>query len=244
MVIGKRTVTQVKRDDPLTGHKDQKDKEDQRGTRREYASGSLTRADLANDPLSQFRVWLDAAIASGATDATAMALATSAISETTSGIQAIPSVRIVLLKHFDDDGFCWYTDYRSQKGAEIASNPFASALFYWHEFERQVRITGPVEELTQTESQRYFLERPTESRYAAAASEQSAIIDSRATLEQRVAKLQQNYPDGRVPRPDQWGGYRMQPVEYEFWQGREGRLHDRFRYTRRGAGWTVDRLQP
>ena len=235
---------------------DKTDPNDQRDTRREYDSGSLTRADLASDPLSQFRVWLDAAIASGATDATAMALATSAISRTTSGIQAVPSVRIVLLKHFDDDGFCWYTDYRSQKGAEIANNPFASALFYWHEFERQVRITGPVEELTQAESQRYFLERPIESRYAAAASEQSAIIDSRATLEQRVAELEQNHPDGSVPRPDQWGGYRMQPVEYEFWQGREGRLHDRFRYTRRGrhtrrgrytrrgAGWTVDRLQP
>ncbi len=229
--------------------KDQQDQKDQRGTRREYHSGNLARSDLASDPLSQFKTWLDAAIASGATDATAMALATSAIAETQSGTQAIPSVRIVLLKHFDDDGFCWYTDYRSQKGEEIANNPFASALFYWHEFERQVRITGPVEKLTETESQRYFLERPAESRYAAAASEQSAIIDSRTTLEKRVAELEENYPDGSVPRPELWGGYRLQPVEYEFWQGREGRLHDRFRFSRSNSsrnkkGWTVVRLQP
>lgn len=229
--------------------KDQPDQKDQRGTRREYHSGNLGRSNLASDPLSQFKTWLDAAIASGTTDATAMALATSAIAETPSGTRAIPSVRIVLLKHFDDDGFCWYTDYRSQKGAEIANNPFASALFYWHEFERQVRITGPVEKLTETESQRYFLERPVESRYAAAASEQSAIIDSRTTLEKRVAELEENYPDGHVPRPELWGGYRLQPVEYEFWQGREGRLHDRFRFSRSDSsrsekGWTVVRLQP
>lgn len=225
------------------------DLQDQRATRREYQDNRLSVDDLERDPLAQFTLWLQAAIADGAIDATAMALSTAAIvaNPDQDQPQAIPSVRIVLLKHFDADGFCWYTDYRSQKGVELSRNPIASGLFYWREFDRQVRITGAVEKLSSAESETYFHERPLDSRYAAAASTQSAVIADRATLESRFAQLEKDFPDGNVPRPQAWGGYRLRPREYEFWQGREGRLHDRFRFTRPTAdagSWQVERLQP
>jgi len=225
------------------------DPQDQRSTRRDYHDNQLSVYDLASDPLEQFTRWLEAAIAADAIDATAMALSTAAISasEDHKRPQAIPSIRIVLLKHFDADGFCWYSDYRSQKGVELSDNPIASALFYWHESERQVRITGMVEKLSPAESEKYFYDRPVDSRFAAAASKQSAVIESRSALEARLAELEKEYPDGNVPMPHAWGGYRLRPREYEFWQGREGRLHDRFRFARPAAGashWKVERLQP
>ena len=163
----------------------------------------------------------------------------------TAGAGGAPSVRIVLLKHFDAHGLCWYTDYRSQKGVELADNPAASVLFHWRERDRQVRISGAVRRLSAAESEAYFASRPADSRYAAAASVQSAPVASRDALEQAVRALRQSHAPDAVPRPPEWGGYRLHPVEYEFWQGREGRLHDRFRYRRsESGGWDIVRLQP
>ncbi len=211
---------------------------DQRDYRREYAAHELRRSNLANDPLAQFQRWFAEALDAGIKDATAMALATA-------DRHGTPSVRIVLLKHFDETGFCWYTDYRSQKGRELAANPTASALFHWRELDRQVRISGAVDKLGARSAGEYFETRPVDSRLSAAASCQSAPIADRATLEARVAELERAHPHGRVPRPEAWGGYRLCPTRYEFWQGRKGRLHDRFLFVRGDdGGWAVQRLQP
>lgn len=210
---------------------------DQRDTRREYAAPGLRRDALAEQPLDQFERWFREAVEAGLQDATAMALATA-------GSDGMPAVRIVLLKHFDPNGFCWYTDYRSAKGRELAENPRAACLFHWREFERQVRISGDVSRLDAQTAAAYFASRPADSRFSAAASRQSAPVASRAELEARVAELRRRHPDGNVPKPEEWGGYRLQPHTYEFWQGRSGRLHDRFRYRRAADGWLLERLQP
>jgi pyridoxamine 5'-phosphate oxidase len=210
---------------------------DQRDNRREYAAHWLRRSNLASDPLAQFQRWFAEALNAGIKDATAMALATAQPDGT-------PSVRIVLLKHFDEAGFCWYTDYRSQKGRELADNPQGACLFHWRELDRQVRITGRVEKLDERAATEYFDSRPADSRYSAAASRQSAPVDDRDTLEARVLDLRRRFPDGRVPKPESWGGYRLAPESYEFWQGREGRLHDRFRFTLADGVWVAERLQP
>lgn len=210
---------------------------DQRGERREYDAHSLSRAQIDEDPIAQFGHWLRDAKDAEIKDATAMALATA-------DAAGMPAVRIVLLKHFDAEGFCWYTDRESHKGEELAANPQASLLFYWRDFDRQVRISGKVERLDETHSDQYFHERPAGSRFSAAASQQSQAVDSRATLEARVAALQAQYPNDEVPRPERWGGYRLIPASFEFWQGRESRLHDRFRFVRTGDNWLIERLQP
>ncbi len=210
---------------------------DHRDERREYAAGTLSRADLPADPLELFGTWLNEAITAGAADATAMALATAAAG-------GEPSVRIVLLKEHGPQGFVWFTDYGSRKGQELAENPRASLAFYWGLFSRQVRVSGRVSQIDEAESRAYFGTRPEESRLSAAASDQSQPISSRQMLEARVAELRAQHPDGNVPMPDGWGGYVLQPQSVEFWQGREGRLHDRFTYTRSEDGWEVQRLQP
>lgn len=210
---------------------------DHRDARREYATAELSSASLPDDPLVLFGSWLEQAMAAGSKDATAMSLAT--VSK-----EGVPSVRIVLLKEHDASGFVWYTDYRSPKGADLEANPIASAAFYWRDFDRQVRITGPVSRIDPDTSAEYFRTRPLESRYSAAASEQSRPIASRRVLEDRVAELMARHPDGDVPKPEGWGGYRLAADVIEFWQGREGRLHDRFRYTLGKTGWRVERLQP
>ena len=150
----------------------------------------------------------------------------------------------MLLKEFGQDGFVWYTDYRSQKGTELDENPVAAAVFYWRDFDHQVRVTGPVGKVTAQTSDEYFRSRPAESRFSAAASEQSQPVADRRTLEERVEALRDRYPDDDVPMPTGWGGYCLKPTCIEFWQGREGRLHDRFRYQRDGEGWQIHRLQP
>ena len=212
---------------------------DQRNERREYRAGGLSRANLAAEPLAQFARWLDDAVASDIKDPTAMALATV-------GGAGTPSMRTVLLKHFDANGFCWYTDYRSRKGRELAENPDAALLFHWREWDRQVRISGRVERLSKAQSENYFQSRPLESRFAAAASVQSAPIADRKALEQALESLRRRHPTAGPPRPPEWGGHRLRPKEYEFWQGREGRLHDRLVFSRSAgaSGWTVTRLQP
>lgn len=205
--------------------------------RREYQAGELRRSQLAGEPLDQFQQWLDEALSLELKDATAMALATASP-------DAVPSVRIVLLKACDADGFSFYTDYRSQKGQELTLNPVASAVFHWRELDRQVRLTGSITRVGVETSREYFASRPLESRRAAAASTQSMKIADRQALETAVADVVANHPGDSVPPPDEWGGFLLKPERYEFWQGREGRLHDRFRYSRSSSGWRIDRLQP
>jgi pyridoxamine 5'-phosphate oxidase len=210
---------------------------DYKALRREYQAQALSRGDLAADPVEQFGSWLGEIRGLMPTDATSMTLATA-------DATGMPSARIVLLKHFDAEGFCWYSDYRSHKGQDLAENPQAELMFYWPLLERQVRICGVVERLPDASAQSYFAERPLGSRLSAAVSQQSALVDSRATLEQRVEALHAQYPDGQVPKPEQWGGYRLQPLAFEFWQGRESRLHDRMRYRLQDNAWIIERLQP
>ncbi|EAR59793.1 pyridoxamine 5'-phosphate oxidase [Neptuniibacter caesariensis] len=205
--------------------------------RREYLAQPLRREDLNEDPIAQFAKWMDDAIAVSPDDATSMTLATASK-------EGMPSARIVLLKHFDADGFAWYTDYRSQKGAELAENPQAEIMFYWYGLERQVRIQGNVEKLSQAQGEKYFNERPLGSRISAAASHQSHPVESREALESSVKALQERYPEGDVPHPEQWGGYLLKPTRIEFWQGRESRLHDRFQFNLTDEGWSIQRLQP
>ena len=210
---------------------------DLRGVRRDYQSTGIRRSEMAANPVEQFNHWLQDAVDAGAIDATSMTLATS-------GADGRPTARVVLLKHVDDHGFCWYTDSRSQKGQQIAENPNASLLFYWREFNRQVRIVGQAHTLSAEDAETYFRSRPAGSRFSAASSLQSSEVESRDVLEKRVAELQAQYPDGDVPRPDAWIGYRLIPEEFEFWQGKVDRLHDRIIYQRNSDNWTLIRRSP
>ena len=185
----------------------------------------------------QFRRWFQAAQRAGVPEPNAMTLATVSPS-------GRPSARMVLLKGVDPRGFCFFTNYSSRKGREIAGNPRAALVFYWREINRQVRITGRVSKLTAAESDAYFATRPGPSRLAAAASRQSAVIASRAALESSVAALTARYPHADPPRPLNWGGYRVHPDEIEFWQQAPHRLHDRLRYRKRRGRWVLERLAP
>ena len=206
--------------------------------RQEYSVGGLSEADAGGDPFALFRKWFDQALAGGMHEPNAFALATA-----TSG--GAPSVRLVLLKALDDRGFTFFTNYDSRKGAEMAANPRVALAFPWHALERQVRVEGSVEVVTPAESDDYFVNRPLGSRLGAWASSQSATIPDRSFLERRHAELMAKYPDGNVPRPPNWGGYRVLPTVFEFWQGRPSRLHDRIRFTRRpDATWARGRLSP
>jgi pyridoxamine 5'-phosphate oxidase len=204
---------------------------------------SLTERDVAADPFEQFRRWMDeATIAPHTGEANAMTLATAAA-------DGSPSARVVLLRGFDHRGFVFFTDYRSRKGAELAANPRAALVFYWGALERQVRVTGTVAPVASEESDAYFRSRPAGSRVSASASHQSSVIADRATLERRVAALVATYGDAAdIPRPPYWGGYRVSPQVFEFWQGRANRLHDRIRYRHDAgdpaAGWRIERLSP
>lgn len=204
-----------------------------------YSRASLDEADAAPDPFAQFDRWFNEALAAKLPEPNTMTLATV-------GADGRPSARIVLVKGVDERGFVFFTNYESRKGRDLAARPYAALLFYWIELERQVRIEGRVEKTSADESDRYFASRPVGSRIGAWASEQSAVIDSRATLEAREKAFSERYGDD-PPRPPHWGGYRVVPDTLEFWQGRPSRLHDRLVYTRDAAaphGWTISRLSP
>jgi pyridoxamine 5'-phosphate oxidase len=203
--------------------------------RREYRGEPLTEAHAAADPFEQFAHWFEQARATEA-DSTAMTLATA----TPDGR---PSARMVLLKGFDGRGFVFYTNYDSRKAAEIEGSHRAALLFYWAGLERQVRIEGSIARVSEAESDAYFASRPLESRWSAHASPQSRVIESRESLEAAVARARAEFGDD-VPRPSGWGGFRVTPDAFEFWQGRENRLHDRILYRREGGAWRVERLSP
>ena len=205
--------------------------------RREYTRSALDEASLAPDPFAQFGAWYRDASAAGLLDVDAMTLATSTPDGT-------PSARVVLLKQFDARGFVFFTDARSRKGEELAANPHAALVFYWAPLERQVRVTGAVSRLPAGETEEYFRTRPLESRLGAWASVQSAPIAGRDALEARLREVRDQFPHGDVPLPPHWSGYRVEPTAVEFWQGREGRLHDRLCYLATPGGWRVERLSP
>ena len=205
--------------------------------RQDYALSSLTEESVDPNPIRQFERWFADAAAAQVPEPNAMTLATA----TRDGV---PSARIVLLKGVDDRGFVFYTDYRSRKGVELTENPLAALTFLWKEIERQVRITGSVSRVSGEESEAYFRTRPLGSRLGAWASTQSAVIAGRTELEARLRDVSARFADGDVPLPPHWGGFRVEPDEVELWQGRPSRLHDRLRYARGSAGWSIVRLSP
>ncbi|HSE97855.1 MAG TPA: pyridoxamine 5'-phosphate oxidase [Blastocatellia bacterium] len=206
-------------------------------TNREAQRG-LRKSDMRADPFEQFGEWYSRATGAGLPLPNSMTLATV-------GADGAPSARVVLLKDFDERGFVFYTNYESRKGRELDADPRAALVFYWAELDRQIRITGRVERVSRRESEEYFRTRPLDSRLSAWASRQSRVIESREVLEAAMSGLEEKYGDGDVPLPPYWGGYRLAPEEFEFWQNRPGRLHDRFRYTRReDGGWLLERLSP
>jgi pyridoxamine 5'-phosphate oxidase len=208
------------------------------GMRKIYQLETLLEKDMDEDPIKQFEAWWQYAILSKIEEPNTMSLATCS----TSGK---PSVRTVLLKGLRENGFIFFTNYESRKGKEIAENPFVALLFFWKELERQVRIEGKIQKISDEESDEYFSERPRESQVGAWSSPQSTVIDNREFLQEEMHKYEKQFGAGEIPRPSYWGGYIVKPYSMEFWQGRPGRLHDRLQYTlNENNSWIIKRLAP
>ncbi len=206
--------------------------------RREFMSLGLDRDDLQEKPVDQFAIWFQQAVDAGIMDPNAMSLATA-------NAKGILSVRTVLLKFFDHDGFVFYTNYGSRKAHQIEENKRVALLFPWLTLNRQVKIEGAAERISTATSLKYFSSRPRGSQLGAWCSQQSAVITSRQFLEMKLAEMKEKFRGGMIPLPSFWGGYRVKPERIEFWQGRENRLHDRFEYTAQGDNsWRIERLAP
>ncbi len=206
--------------------------------RQDYTLQGLRETDVNSNPFVQFKEWFDQALSADILEPNAMMVATTTT-------QGKPSARMVLLKDFDERGFVFYTNYNSQKAQELAENPQAALVFWWAELQRQVRICGWVEKISEEESDKYFYSRPFSSRLGAWASNQSEVIENREVLEQQLEELQKEYYNKDVPRPPHWGGIRVIPAEIEFWQGRSSRLHDRLVYQKiENGSWKIERLSP
>ncbi len=205
--------------------------------RKEYTKFGLNRNDLLANPLNQFEKWFEQAREAELKEVNAMSIATVRA-------DGMPQVRTVLLKIFDERGFVFFTNYNSAKSKEIGANPKASILFPWLDLERQVRISGAVERISKVESLKYFTSRPRGSQLGAWISEQSQVISNRTVLKTLMNQIKEKFKEGEVPLPDAWGGYRIVPESYEFWQGRANRLHDRFKYLRDDDVWSISRLAP
>jgi pyridoxamine 5'-phosphate oxidase len=205
--------------------------------RKNYTQAGLLESDVVANPYQQFKLWFDQAVAADILEPNAMTVATVTA-------EGKPAARIVLLKGFDERGFVFYTNYNSQKGVELQQCPHAALVFLWGDLERQVRIEGQVEFVSETEATGYFHSRPVSSQLGAWASDQSTIIEDRSVLEQKLQQLESQYQDRQIPKPPYWGGVRVVPQEIEFWQGRPSRLHDRLRYQLLDGKWQIDRLAP
>ncbi|RKD13763.1 pyridoxamine 5'-phosphate oxidase [Pelobium manganitolerans] len=206
--------------------------------RQDYRSASLDESEVAENPYQQFEKWFQEALNAQVAEPNAMTLATTTAN-------CVPSARIVLLKEFTDEGFVFYTNYNSKKGREIAESPFAALVFFWPDLERQIRIEGVVETVSEEESDAYFKSRPRGSQLGALTSPQSEMIPNRSYLEDKLAKLTEKYKEKDIQRPEHWGGYRVIPNRIEFWQGRSSRLHDRILYVQeKDQSWRFERLAP
>lgn len=205
--------------------------------RHDFSRQNLDEKDVDANPVIQFSKWFREAVDAKVNEPNAMTLSTATI-------DGKPSSRILLLRNFNEEGFVFYTNYKSRKGEEISRNPNAALLFFWPELERQVRIEGILTKQTAEESDLYFSSRPRASKLGAWTSAQSKVVASRKVLDEEYEKISKKYPDEQVPRPEYWGGYVLRPQSVEFWQGRPGRLHDRILYTEQNKSWKIERLAP